>query len=126
MAQGSRSARVRHDGSELLGEGLPRTVWVETAEASDDEVKQDGHPTNGQIRESARVVAVDVRGSTLTRGADGTTSTAVRHKMDQVAVKSSLTKLQVAQVRKQGVDAHRLTSGAKASYACQRQKCLPE
>src|SRR5947209_4469911 len=83
MAQGSRSARVRHGGSELLGEGLPRTVWVETAEASDNKVKQDGNPTDGQINELAHVVTVDVRGLTLTLGADGTTSTTVRHEMDQ-------------------------------------------
>ena len=93
MAQGSRSARVRHGGSELLGEGSPRTVWVETAEASDDEMQQDGNPADGQISELARVVTVDVRGLTLTLGADGTTSTTVRHEMDQAAVISSLTEL---------------------------------
>ena len=92
MPQGSRSARVRQGGSELLGKGLP-TVWVEAAEASNDQMEQHGKPTDGQIGEFPRVMTVDVRGSTATRRTDGGTSTAVRHEMDEAVITGSLVKL---------------------------------
>jgi hypothetical protein len=115
-AQRTRAASVRcDDGNQLLGEGLPRTPWVEAAKAPYDKVEQNWEPANGQVSEMASVVTVDMRRLALALRTDGMMPAAVRHELNQAVLARGLTKLQITQVRKQGGDAHRQTSGARAS-----------
>ena len=93
-AQRGRSTGVRrNEGRQLLGEGLPWTAWVEAAEAPDDKMEQDREPADGQIREIAGVVTVDMRRRVMALRTDGVVSTMMRYEVDQTVLAGGLTKL---------------------------------